>query len=114
MSDYVFGDKVGRDKYAQSGDHNTFTVTHTGEVSRAEVDAAIAELRGFVAQLTREGVVAADGSVTDPAAVVAAVESQPGRLKALGRAIAGGAKDAVLSVVRDGVAALIVALVGRM
>jgi len=114
MSDYVFGDKVGRDKYTQSGDHNTVTVTNSGGVSRAELDAAVAELRAFVAQLTRDGVVAADGSVADPGAVVAAVESQPGRLKALGSAIAGGAKDAVLSVVRDGVAALIVALVGRM
>ncbi|MEW9533856.1 hypothetical protein [Microbispora sp. NPDC049125] len=114
MADYVFGDKVGRDKYSQSGHHNTFTVTNSGEVSRAEVDAAVAELRAFVAQLTRAGVVAPDGSVTDPGAVVAAVESHPGRLKALGGAIAGGAKDAVLSVVKDGVAALIVALVGRM
>jgi hypothetical protein len=47
MPDYVFGDKVGRDKYSQSGDHNTFTVTNLGEVSRAEVD-AIAELRTFI------------------------------------------------------------------
>jgi hypothetical protein len=114
MSDYVFGDKVGRDKYQQVGDHNTFTTTNLGEVSRAEVDAAIAELRTFIAQLGRDGLVAADGSVTDPAKVVAAVESHPGRLKALGKAIAGGAKGAVLSVVRDSVAALIVALVGRM
>lgn len=114
MSDYVVGDKIGRDNYTQGGKHNTFTVTNSGGVSRAEVDAAVAELRAFVAQLTRDGVVAADGSVTDPGAVVAAVKSQPGRLKALGSAIAGGAKDAVLSVVRGGVAALIVALVGRM
>jgi hypothetical protein len=113
MSEYVFGDKVGRDQYKQSGDHNTFTV-NSDRVSRAQLDAAVAELRAFVAELTRDGVVAADGSVTDPGAVVAAVESQPGRLKALGSAIAGGAKDAVLSMVRDGVAALIVALVGRM
>ena|SRR5215468_7296399 len=113
MPDYIFGDKVGRDKYTQTGNHNTFTVTNSAEVSRAELDAAVAELRAFLAQLTRDGVLAADGSVTDPGAVVAAVESQPGRLQALGRAIAGGAKDAVLSVVRDGVAALIVALVGR-
>lgn len=113
MSDYVFGDKVGRDKYSQTGDHNTFTVTNLGEVSRAEVD-AIAELRTFITQLRRDGLVAADGSVTDPAKVVAAVESHPGRLKALGKAIAGGAKDAILSVVRDSVATLIVALVGRM
>ncbi|MEZ0073370.1 hypothetical protein [Planotetraspora sp. GP83] len=114
MADYVFGNKVGRDSYTQSGTNNTFTVNNSDGVSRAEVDAAVAELRAFVAQLTRDGAVAADGSVTDPGAVVAAVESQPGRLKALGSAIAGGAKDAVLSVVKDGVAALIVALVGRM
>jgi hypothetical protein len=114
MSDYVFGDKVGRDKYTLSGGHNTVTVTNSEGVSRAEVDAAVAELRAFVAQLARDGVVAADGSVTDPAAVVAAVESQPGRLRALGKAVAGGAKDAVLSVVRGSVAALVVALVGRM
>jgi hypothetical protein len=114
MPDYVFGDKIGRDNYTQSGNHNTFTVTNSDGVSRAELDAAVAELRAFVAQLTRDGVVAADGSVTDPGAVVAAVESRPGRLKALGSAIAGGAKDAILSVVQGGVAALVVALVGRM
>jgi hypothetical protein len=114
MSDYVFGDKVARDKNTQIGDHNTFTVTNLGEVSRADVDAAIAELRTFIAQLRRDGLVAADGSVTDPAKVVTAIESHPSRLKALGKAIAGGAKDAVLSVVRDSVATLIVALVGRM
>jgi hypothetical protein len=113
MPDYVFGDKIGRDKYTQSGDHNVMTVTNSDGASRAEVDAAVAELRAFVAQLTRDGVVSADGSVTDPGAVVAAVESQPGRLKALASALANGAKDAVLSVVQGGVAALIVALVGR-
>src|SRR5215475_2895107 len=113
MSDYVFGDKVGRDKYTLSGGHNTITVTNSEGVSRADVDAAVVELRAFVAQLTRDGAVAADGSITDPGAVVAAVESQPGRLKALASAIANGAKDAVLSVVQGGVAALIVALVGR-
>jgi hypothetical protein len=123
MSDYVFGDKVGGDKvgrdkiggdvHRQSGSHNTFTVNKAESLSRAELDAAVAELRDFVAQLTRAGAVGTDGSVTDPAAVVAAVESQPGRLKALGRALAGGAKDAILQVVRGGVAALVVALVGR-
>ncbi|ETK33122.1 hypothetical protein [Microbispora sp. ATCC PTA-5024] len=114
MPDQVFGSKVGRDQYTQSGSNNSFVVTHGAEVSRAEVDAAVAELRAFVAQLTRDGVVHADGSVADPGAVVAAVESQPNRLRALAGAVAGGAKDAVLSVVKDGVAALIVALVGRM
>jgi hypothetical protein len=114
MPDYVFGDKIGRDKYTLSGNHNTVTVTNSDGVSRADLNAAITELHTFVAQLTRDGIVAADGSVTNPGAVVAAVESQPGQLKALGSAIAGGAKDAVLSVVQGGVAALIVALVGRM
>ena len=101
-------------QYTQNGVNNTFTVNNSDGVSRAELDTAVAELRAFVAQLTRDGAVAADGTVTDPAAVVAAVESQPGRLRALGDAIAGGAKDAVLSLVQGGVATLIVALVGRM
>lgn len=114
MPDHVYGDNVGGDKYVQGGSHNTFTVNKSGGVPRSEVDAAVAELRAFIAQLTRDGAVAADGSVTDPGAVVAAVESQPGRLQALGRAIAGGAKDAVLSAVQSGVAALIAALVGRL
>lgn len=114
MSEYVFGDKVGGDQYKQTGAHSTFTVNKSEGVSRAEVDAAVAELRAFIGQLTRDGVIAADGSVRDPGAVVAAVQNQPGRLRALGSAIASGAKDAVLSVVKDGVAALVVALVGRM
>jgi hypothetical protein len=113
MSDFVFGDKVGRDQF-KAGDHSKFTVTTSDGVSRGELDAAVVELRAFIAQLTRDGVITADGSVADPGAVVAAVESQPGRLKALASAVAGGAKDAVLSIVRDSVAALIVALVGRM
>lgn len=113
MSDHVFGDKVGGNQYKQTGDHNTFTVNNSADVSRQELDAAVSELHAFIAQLARDGAVGADGTVTDPGAVVAAVESQPGRLRALGRAIAGGAKDAVLSVVKDGVAALIVALVAR-
>ncbi|NGO11947.1 hypothetical protein G5C60_31175 [Streptomyces sp. HC44] len=124
MSDSVYGDKVGGDKigrdqvrgnqYNQSGRHNSFVVNDSNGVSRAEVDAAVSELRAFVAELTREGVVGADGSVTDPGAVVAAVNSRAGRLQALGRAVAGGAKDAVLSVVQGGVAALIVGLVRQM
>jgi hypothetical protein len=124
MSDFVYGDKFGGDKiggdkitgdvYRQSGSHNRFTVNRSDGVSRGELDAAVSELRAFVAELARTGAVGSDGSVTDPAAVVAAVEAQPGRLRALGRALAGGAKDAILQVVRGGVAALVVALVGRM
>lgn len=74
-------------------------------------DAAVAELRDFVEQLRPAGVVAADGSGTDPGAVVRAVQSGPHRLKLLTKAIAGGAKDAILSVVGDGVSALIVDLI---
>jgi hypothetical protein len=114
MSEYVYGDKVAGDQFKQTGSHSTFTVNKSAGVSRPELDAAVAELRAFIAQLARSGAVAPDGSVTDPGAVVAAVESQPGRLRGLGSALAGGAKDAILSTVRDGVAALIVALVGRM
>ncbi|MEO3855355.1 hypothetical protein [Acrocarpospora sp. B8E8] len=115
MSDYVYGNKIGRDSYVQTGAGSSFTVNNTGEgMSRAEVDAAVAELRAFIATLTRAGLVTPEGAVSDPGAVVAAVESEPGRLRALGTAIAGGAKEAVLSAVQSGVAALIVALVGRM
>ena len=59
-----------------------------------------------------DGAVAADGTVTDPGAVVAAVQARPGRLQAVGRAVAGGAKEAVLAAVKSGVAALVVALLG--
>jgi hypothetical protein len=113
VSDYVFGDKVGGNQYKQTGDHSTFTVNNSAGLSRQELDTAVAELHAFIAQLARDGAIAPDGTVTDPGAVVAAVESQPSRLRALGQAIAGGAKDAILSVVKDGVAALIVALVSR-
>lgn len=113
MPDYVFGDMVRGDQFKQTGDHNTFTVNKSAGASKAEVDAAVAELRTFIAQLTRDGVVAPDGSVTNPGAVVAAVQSQPSRLRALAGAVASGAKDAVLSIVKDGVAALVVALVAR-
>jgi hypothetical protein len=114
MGDFVGGDKAGRDIYKQSGDHNTQWVTHSEGVSRAELDAAVTELRSFVAELTRAGLVTRDGTVTDPGAVVAAVNSQPNRFQALGRAIAGGAKDAVLSVVQGGVATLVAALVAQV
>ncbi|MEV1172891.1 hypothetical protein [Nonomuraea sp. NPDC049784] len=114
MAEYVYGDKVGGDQYKQTGANSTFTVNNSAGVSRAELDAAVAELRAFIAQLTHEGAVTPDGAVADPGAVVAAVEAHPGRLRALGHAIAAGAKDGVLSVVQSGVATLIVALVGRM
>jgi hypothetical protein len=116
MPDFVYGDVVsGGVQNKQTGGNNTmFTVNNSGGVSPGELEAAVTELRDFIARLTREGAVAADGTVTDPAAVVAAVESQPGRLRALGSAIAGGAKEAVLTAVQTGVATLIVALLGRM
>lgn len=111
MPDYHFGDNVsGGIQYKQTGSGN-FTVNNAG-VSRDELYAAVTELRAFIAQLTSEGIVSPDGSVKDPGAVVAAVKSKPGHLRALGDAIAGGAKDAVLSIVKGGVASLIVALAG--
>ncbi|MEU5433229.1 hypothetical protein AB0G73_07610 [Streptomyces sp. NPDC020719] len=118
MSDYVFGDKfggdkIGRDKNVQTGGSgNTWRIDNSQGVSPAELDAAVDELQAFVAQLIREGVVAADGSVTDPGAVVTAVRSRPGRLRAVSRAVVGGATEAVLAGVRGGVAALVAALVG--
>jgi hypothetical protein len=81
---------------------------------RADLDAAVAELRSLIAELTRAGAVTADGTVRDPAAVVNAVQEQPSRFRALAKAIGAGAKDAVLSVVQGGVAAMIVALVGAL
>ena len=45
-------------------------------------------------------------------AVVTAVCSRPERLRALARAIAGGASGAVLAAVQGGVATLVTALVG--
>jgi hypothetical protein len=113
VSDHVRGDKIGRDQYRQSGRDNKMTVNNTREPSTTEIQAAAAELRTFIAQLSAKGMVAPDGSVTDPAGVVEAVQSQPGRLRALAAAIAGGAKDAVLDLVKDGVATLIAGLVGQ-
>ena len=108
MADNVYGNQ-----YKQTGSHGVFTVHNSAGVSGADVDAAVTELRAFIAHLARSGAVGPDGTVTDPAAVVAAVESNKTRLGALGKAVLGGAKDAVLAVVRDGVAALVVALLGR-
>jgi hypothetical protein len=83
-------------------------------VGRADLEAAVAELRSLIAELTRAGAVTADGTVRDPAAVVHAVQERPSRFRALAKAIGAGAKDAVLSVVQGGVAAMIVALVGAL
>ncbi|GHG94331.1 hypothetical protein [Streptomyces lanatus] len=111
MSDYVHGDKVTGTQYKQVGDHN---VQYNGEgLSRAELDAAVEELRSFIADLRSAGMVSPDGTVVDPGAVVAAVQSQPGRLRALGRAVSAGAKDAVLTAVQGGVAALVAGLVAQ-
>ncbi|TKK86837.1 hypothetical protein FDA94_20475 [Herbidospora galbida] len=101
----------GRDTF-NVRDQGNVTVNNRGD-DRVDVAAAVAELRALIAELGREGAVAPDGSVADPGAVVAAVQEQPGRLRALGAAVAGGAKDAVLSIVQGGVASLIVALVSR-
>lgn len=114
--DKVHGDKVGRDKIVQKGRDNTLHVNSGDGPSGNEFTAAVAELRAFVGRLTAAGYVAEDGSVTDPAAVVAAVQKEQqdenGGLRALVKAVAGGAKDAVLGAVKDGVAALVVALLG--
>jgi hypothetical protein len=113
MSDFIIGDKVGHDKISVSGHHNALNISNPPDVRPADLDAAIAELRSLIAQLSHDGVVDADGTITDPGAVIAAVETQPGRFKALGKAITGGAKDAILSVVQGSVAEWIVALLGR-
>lgn len=115
MTNFNSGDWVGRDKvegdvYVQGGSGNTFNVTRND--GGADVAAAVKELRVFIAELTRSGAVADDGTVTNPGAVVRAVESNRGRLQALGAAVSGGAKEAVLKVVQGGVAALVVALLG--
>jgi hypothetical protein len=108
MADNVYGNQ-----YKQTGANSVFTVNNSAGMSGADVDAAVAELRAFITHLTRSGVVGPDGTVTDPTAVVTAVESNKGRLGALGKAVVGGAKDAVLAAVKGGVATLVVALLGR-
>ncbi|SDL01786.1 hypothetical protein SAMN05421806_11687 [Streptomyces indicus] len=113
QGDVVHGDKVGRDQY-RPGDHARITVTNQEAVSGAEINAAIAELRAFLSELADRGAITADGSVTDPGAVVTAVQAEPGRLRALTRAVAGGAREAVLSAVQGGVAAMVTALVRTM
>lgn len=97
-------------QYNQSGHHNQMNVSNT--VSNSDVDAAVAELRAFVEHLRRAGAVAPDGTVTNAATVVTEVESNRPKMGALTKAVLGGAKDAVLSVVKGGVAALVVALLG--
>ncbi|WP_143041407.1 hypothetical protein [Streptomyces indicus] len=89
-------------------------MTNQEAVSGAEINAAIAELRAFLSELADRGAITADGSVTDPGAVVTAVQAEPGRLRALTRAVAGGAREAVLSAVQGGVAAMVTALVRTM
>lgn len=108
MADNVYGNQ-----YKQTGSNSVFTVNNSAGVSGADVDAAVAELRAFITHLTRSGAVSPDGTVTDPTTVVTEVESNKARLGALGKAVLGGAKDAVLAVVKGGVAALVVALLGR-
>lgn len=115
MANYFSGDLVGGDKfngpkYVQNGSHNTFNVTNNH--GSASLDSAIEELRAFIEELTREGAVTVDGTVTDPSAVVRAVGSHQGRLAALTAAVSGGATEAVLRAVQGGVAALVVALLG--
>ncbi|WP_061294887.1 hypothetical protein [Herbidospora cretacea] len=110
MGDHVIGGKAGRDVYNVAG-HGRVSVNNASE--RVDVEAAVAELRALIARLDREGAIGADGSVVDPGAVVAAVQEQPSRLRALAAAVGGGATDAVLSIVQSGVASLIVALVSR-
>ena len=111
MPNYIFGDSVGRDSIEQGGHHNRLTITNSEGASTHDLNAAITELHDFVEQLRSAGIVAGDGSVTNPGALVVAVQSQPCRLKALTKAIASGAKDAILSVAKDSVSALIVGLV---
>lgn len=97
-------------QFNQSGHNSRMNINNA--VASSDVDAAVAELRAFVEHLSRTGAVAPDGTVTNPATVVAEVESNRSRMGALTKAVLGGAKDAVLSVVKGGVAALVVALLG--
>ena len=108
------GDIVYGDQNKQTGGSgNRITVHKSAGVSGADLNAAVAELRAFIEHLTRSGAVGPDGRVNDASAVVAAVESNKGRLSALGTALLGGAKEAVLAAVKGGVATLVVALLGK-
>lgn len=104
--------KAGRDLNQVANGSNTVN-NHEGGVPSAQLDAAVAELRALIARLARDGAVTEDGTaITDPAAVVAAVQDHPTRLQALGAAVSSGAKDAILATVQGGVAAMVVALLG--
>ena len=107
------GDTVYGRQYKQTGAGSNMTFNESGEVSGADLNAAVAELRAFIEHLTRSGAVGPDGRVNDASAVVAEVESNKGRLSALGTALLGGAKEAVLAAVKGGVATLVVALLGK-
>jgi hypothetical protein len=118
MPDYIHGDKiggdkVGRDKIVQRGHHGSIRANNTAGGSEQDIRAAIEELRAFIGELHRDGVVGDDGSVRDPAKIVDKVKERPSRFVGLRAAIAGGAKDAILAAVKDGVASLIVALFGH-
>ena len=117
MRDYVHGDKVGgdkigRDKIVHSGHRGVIRVANSDTYQQAELQAAVEELQEFITELRRIGLVGPDGSIHEPAKVVNQVEKLPNRFTALRNAIAGGAKEAILAAVKDGVAGLIVALVG--
>ena len=115
MGDRVYGDKVGGNVFhgniSTSGAGASINISGSQTLSGHDVDEAIAELRVMIAELMRAGVVAPDGSVTRPDALIDTVKSNPSKLRALAKAVAGGAKDAILSVVKDGVAKLIIALI---
>jgi hypothetical protein len=97
--------------YQQNGANSTMSAGG-GQPDGAALAAAVTELRDFIAALQRAGAVSADGTVTEPASVVQAVEEHRGRLSALAAAVGGGAKEAVLKAVQGGVAALVVGLLG--
>jgi hypothetical protein len=110
MSDFVYGDKIGRDGYRQAGSFNTIDVANSHPAQAQDLEEAVTQLRAFIAQLVQDGVIDENGRIADSAAVVAAVESQPSRLRAVGR----DAKEALLwSVVQDGVGMLILSSLGR-
>jgi hypothetical protein len=111
MTNFVYGDKVGRDKNTQIGDRNRISSNGASDISPEEFRTAIAELQNFVARLRDEGVITPAGDVSNPVAVVQAVQSRPSRLRAVSNAIAGGAKDAILSTMKNGVSELIVELI---
>ncbi|WP_033436549.1 hypothetical protein [Saccharothrix sp. NRRL B-16314] len=114
MSDVVGGDKIGGDSYKIKGRDNSITIHKSTAQSREELDEAVAELRAFITQLKNDGIVNENGTIIEPGALVTAVESHPGKLRTLRTAVASGAKDAILTAVKDGVATVIVGLTDRM